>query len=421
MSKTFMTFSLGCKVNSYENSAISAQLVQRGYIETKENPDIVIINTCSVTATADQKSRQHIRKFQKLYPNAMIVVMGCYAQGNKDYISKVIKPTILVGTSNRNKIVDYIEKGKKVVDVNEDFKSFNYEEFGITSFSENVRAYLKIEDGCNNFCTYCIVPYRRGRMRSRDPISVISEAQHLVKKGYNEIVISGVDIGSYGKDIGNITFSDLIEKLLDIPELRRLRISSIEASQIDEKLINLYKTRNNLAKHMHIPLQSGSFSVLKRMNRKYTPEEFLQKIKMVQDSVPGIALSTDVIVGFPGESENEFNETFSFIRECNFNMLHIFPYSMRSGTIAAKMDNQIDAKIKKERAKQLLDYSKRSWKLYCESFIGKDLEVLVEKYDVTSKCNIGHTSNYIEVAIPSLEGKVGEFITTKINKTSIIS
>ena len=422
----FKIFSLGCKVNSYECNAVASALKSAGYVEDNENPDVVIINTCSVTATADQKSRQHIRKFQKLWPNAIIVVMGCYAQGNAEFIDKEIQPTILIGTSNRNRIVELIEQYKKtherMVLIDKETRNFEYEELGVTSCSENIRAYLKIQDGCNNFCSYCIIPYRRGKMRSRQFDEVINEAKYLIKLGYKEIVLTGIHVGGYGKDLGNVSFSDLVDTLTSLEGLESLRISSIEESEIDEKLINLYKTRKNLAPHIHIPLQSGSTSVLKRMNRKYTADEFLNKLNSLRKSLPNVAITSDVIVGFPGETEEEFKETYDLIVKSNINMLHVFPYSVREGTVAAKMENQIAPQVKKERANVLLELSKEQWKKYCSNYIGKPIEVLIEQYDEKSGYFIGHTRNYIEVKTASLDASIGEYITiTTLQKTDIIN
>ncbi|MFA7032158.1 MAG: tRNA (N(6)-L-threonylcarbamoyladenosine(37)-C(2))-methylthiotransferase MtaB [Bacilli bacterium] len=420
----FRVFSLGCKVNNYECAALSSLMIKEGFVEdTSSTPDIIIINTCSVTATADQKSRQHIRKFMRLYPRAIIVVMGCYAQGNKVFIADEIKPTILVGTSHRNEIPSLIKQylidHQKIVKIDDDPRSFDYEEFGLTSFSENTRAYLKIEDGCNNFCTYCIIPYRRGKLRSRLPDHVIKEAQYLVTQGYQEIVLSGIHVGGYGQDLKNINFSDLVEQLLDIPHLSSLRISSIEESEIDEKLINLLRDRPNLAKHLHIPLQSGSSSVLKRMGRKYSPETFLAKIQKIKDTIPNIALSTDVIVGFPQESEEEFNETSHFIQTCGFHQLHVFPYSARGGTPAARMSGQVSPIIKSDRVNKLMNLSQKLWEEYTSRFVNQKVTVLVEKY--TQGLNIGHTSNYIEIGVPSNEGMVGKQIEVILKKDMIIT
>lgn len=421
---TFKVFSLGCKVNSYECAALSSQLIREGYKEAgKETPDVFIINTCSVTSTADQKSRQHIRKFIKAYPNSIVVVMGCYAQGNAKFIAQEIQPSILVGTSHRKDIPELIKKyqetKEQIVLVDENPRKYTYEDLGVTSFCENTRAYLKIQDGCDNFCTYCIIPYRRGKMRSREESSVIEEAKYLVNQGYQEIVLSGIHVGGYGQDLENTSFSKLVTELLEIPNLYSLRISSIEESEIDEQLIALLGKKDNLAKHLHIPLQSGSETVLKRMNRKYNKAEFLAKINKIKTIYPDLALTTDVIVGFPGETEEEFIETYNFIKECGFHQLHVFPFSPREGTPAAKMKDQIDPKIKSERVKKLMDLSKELWEAYVDRFIGQEVTVLVEQY--VNNANIGHTTNYIEVSIPSNEGKIGEKITVKLEKSSIIS
>ena len=417
--KSYTTISLGCKVNSYEISALTMRLQELGYVEDKNNPTVAIINTCSVTATADQKSRQHIRKLLNNYPNAIVVVMGCYSQGHHDFIKNEIKPHIITGTSNRDKLVELIENYSKQapIDITENNpRLYQYEELGITNHSENVRAYLKIEDGCDNFCSYCLIPYRRGRSRSRNHEEVIKEATSLVENGYQEIVLTGIHVGGYGKDLDNYTFSKLVKELLDIKDLYRLRISSIEESEIDNDLIELINTKDNLANHFHIPLQSGCDTVLKRMNRKYTCEQFLNKLKLIKEACPNVALTTDVIVGFPGETDEEFEQTYKFIQECGFNMLHVFPFSSREGTIASRMPNQIDPRIKKERTLRLIELSNRLWDEYTNKFVGKEVEVLIEQYDEKNHLNIGHTSNYLEVKIPDLENKVGKIIKTEYKR-----
>ena len=419
--KTFSVLNIGCKVNAYELSAISSLLIKQGFKEDDSNPDVVIINTCSVTATADQKSRQHIRKMQKLYPNAVIAVMGCYAQGNHKFVEEEIKPTILLGTSHRRDVVDLINKalkdGGNYKVIEENTRGFEYEELGITSYTDNVRAFLKIQDGCNNFCTYCIVPYRRGKMRSRQKENVINEAKYLVEQGYQEIVLSGIHVGGYGQDLKDCSFSDLVEELSNIPNLKSLRISSIEESEIDDKLISLIKTKDNLAKHLHIPLQSGSTRVLKMMNRKYTRDQFINRIKQIKEQVPNVMISGDAIVGFPQESEEDFMDTYNLCKEC-FDMLHVFPYSQRPGTVAARMEGQISPEVKKDRSRRLLALGEELYATYANKFVGQEVTVLIEKYDEKQQAYIGHTSNYLEVKIP-LESKVGEYKTIKLQKDMI--
>ena len=361
---------------------------------------------------------------QKLFPNAVIAVMGCYSQGNYEFIKDEIKPTILLGTSHRKDVVNLIEKALKEKEtyclIDENTRNFEYEELGITSYSENVRAFLKIQDGCNNFCTYCIVPYRRGKMRSRGKENVLKEAEYLVKQGYQEIVLSGIHVGGYGQDLKDCSFSSLVEELTNIRGLKSLRISSIEESEIDDKLIELIKDKDNLAKHLHIPLQAGSNHVLKMMNRKYTREQFVEKIKRIKTAMPDVMISGDVIVGFPQESEEDFLDTYKLCEEC-FDMLHVFPYSMRPGTAAARMDGQISPNVKKQRSKVLLELSDKLYIKFANKFIGQDVTVLVEKYDEEKGINIGHTSNYLSVEIPLKESKVGQFITVKLQKDMIVS
>ena len=422
----FKVYSLGCKVNSYECSALSSLLLSKGYQEAKgDDCDIVIINTCSVTATADQKSRQHIRKMMKNYPNAICVVMGCYSQGNMEYISKEIAPQILVGTSHRNEIPELIEqylKDKKpIVRVDKNPRDFKYEELGVTSFSENVRAYLKIQDGCDNFCTYCLIPYRRGKMRSRSKENVVAEAKYLISQGYQEIVLTGIHVGGYGRDLDDTSFSDLVETLCNLEGLNSLRISSIEESEIDDHLIDLVANNKVLAKHLHIPLQSGSETVLKRMNRKYDKAAFLSKLQHIRKAYPNIALTTDVIVGFPGETEEEFKETFDFIKECDFNMLHVFPFSAREGTAAYAMKNQVDPQVKKERARILIGLSNQLWDKYVDQFVDKEVEVLIEENLTQENASLGHTTNYINVKIANNMYKPGQKVVIKLQKSMIIS
>ena len=409
----FYIFSLGCKVNSYESAAISSKLIEEGFVYDETNPDVIIINTCSVTHVADQKSRQHIRKFKKKNPNALIAVMGCYAQANKETILETCDVDILIGTSKRNEIVSMIKevlnKKEQIVAINDKPREFEYEELGVTAYSENIRAYLKIQDGCDNFCTYCIIPYRRGKSRSRDFATIIEEANALVNKGYKEIVLTGVHIGKYGQDNGS-SFSSLVEELCKIENLYRLRISSIEESEIDDKLIQLIATNKKIAHHLHIPLQSGSDNVLKRMGRRYNREQFLSKINKIKQFLPGICLTTDLIVGFPGESEEDFLDSLSFLKEVGFVQVHTFPYSPRSGTPAASYKEQINPQIKHQREVKVLAYSLSAFEEYSESYNGKEVEVIIEKYDENKKAYYGHSSNYLDVYLKDDNLKVGDIV-----------
>ena len=412
---TFYTYTLGCKVNSYESSAVTSKLMKDGFIYTKDNPDVIIINTCSVTHVADQKSRQHIRKFKKLYPRSIIVVMGCYAQGNAEYIQNECGADIVIGTFHRSEIVnlikEYLKEKKPLLNVDKDTRHYRYEELGVASYSENIRAYLKIQDGCDNFCSYCIVPYRRGKARSRDFNVVLKEANELVKKRYKEIVLTGIDVGMYGKDIGT-SFSSLVEELVKIPDLFRLRISSIEASQIDDKFIDLVAHNPKVAKHLHIPLQSGSDPILKRMCRKYTCEEFYNKLTKVKSMLPRVCFTTDLIVGFPGETEEDFLNSYNFIKKVGFNQIHVFPYSIREGTAAALFKDQIDPRIKNSRVEKVLKLSDELWEAYKKENNEEEVEVIIEKYDKKEKAYMGHSSNYLLIQIKNENLHVGSIIKT---------
>ena len=412
---TFYTYTLGCKVNSYESSAVTSKLMKDGFIYTKDNPDVIIINTCSVTHVADQKSRQHIRKFKKLYPRSIIVVMGCYAQGNAEYIQNECGADIVIGTFHRSEIVnlikEYLKEKKPLLNVDKDTRHYRYEELGVASYSENIRAYLKIQDGCDNFCSYCIVPYRRGKARSRDFNVVLKEANELIKKGYKEIVLTGIDVGMYGKDIGT-SFSSLVEELVKIPDLFRLRISSIEASQIDDKFIDLVAHNPKVAKHLHIPLQSGSDPILKRMCRKYTCEEFYNKLTKVKSMLPRVCFTTDLIVGFPGETEEDFLNSYNFIKKVGFNQIHVFPYSIREGTAAALFKDQIDPRIKNSRVEKVLKLSDELWEAYKKENNEEEVEVIIEKYDKKEKAYMGHSSNYLLIQIKNENLHVGSIIKT---------
>lgn len=415
---SFFIYSLGCKVNAYECSAIKSQLLKAGYFLNFDDPEIIIINTCSVTSTADQKSRQHIRSFKNNHPESIIVVMGCYAQKAHKFVFDELNADIVVGNSNKNKICDLIQTFKKEhkrLDLTqEDTSKFNYEEICQTAYSENVRAYLKIQDGCDNFCSYCIIPYLRGRVRSRPFSQILKEADEIVRQGFKEIVLTGIHVGGYGKDLKQYSFYDVVDALTNIDGLKRLTISSIEASEIDDRLINLYKTKDNLAHHIHIPLQSGSETILKLMNRHYDKNNFFEKITKLKKECPDIAITTDVIVGFPGETDELFNETYEFIKQVGFAQLHVFPYSSREGTKASKMGGHVLPEIKKQRAKKLRDLSKELYDNFLKKNKGRTLDVLIESYDDDKKMIKGHTSNYINLTLPGSKDMINTIIKVKI-------
>lgn len=421
----FYLFALGCKVNSYENDLLREALLKRGDIEAKapENCDLIVINTCSVTSTADQKSRQHIRKFRRLSPNAILVVMGCYSQKNYEE-AKTIGADIVLGTSHRKEIPDLIERFKKekqpiiVVDVNN--RHEKYEEYGSFALPNNTRAYLKIQDGCNYFCSYCLIPFVRGNSRSREKEDVLREAKLLVEKGYKEIVITGIEIGFYGLDLGdgNYRLGNLLYDILsDNPNLYRLRVSSLNPSEIDDSFLKVISDFPAFASHLHLSLQSGSSSVLSRMKRPYNAEEYYKKLEEIRKIRPDIAITTDVISGFPNESNEEFQESLEFVKKCKLAEIHCFPYSPRKGTYAYTLKD-LPADIKKERNAAFIETSKELREEYRKLFYGKEIEVLMEDYDAKTKTCYGHTSNFLLVKIPSdtdLHDKIVKVIYSKEN------
>lgn len=397
----YKVVTLGCKVNTYESEALKTLFDKKGYTNDEENPDVVVINTCSVTSTSDQKCRQKIRSLIKTHPNAVMVVMGCYAQVGFKVISEIPGVNIIVGTNNRHLIPELVDKylfdHKQINIVEEAKRDFKYESLSVTSYYENTRAFLKIQDGCDNFCSYCIIPYARGKMRSRNKNEVLKEVSQLLDNGFKEIVLTGIHTAGYGKEFPDYKFHDLVRDILQDKRLKRLRISSIEESEITPELIDLFKEYDALARHLHIPLQSGSDSVLKRMNRKYDATSFWYKIAGIKASVPDIAITTDIIVGFPGETEEEFEETMKLSEQCGFAKIHVFPYSPREGTPAAKMKNQVPPDIKKGRVKRLISLSNKLENAYQKKFEGKTLSVIFEEYDSTLDMYKGHSSNYLLV------------------------
>lgn len=427
--KTFHFITLGCKVNSYESEAMGQILSKHGYENSSslKNNDLVIINTCSVTQTGAAKSRKMIRRAIKNNPNAICIVVGCYSQLESDAVKDIEGVNIILGTRNREKIYDYILEFKQnceqIIDVSPTRINDKFDYLSVTSYSENTRAYLKIQDGCNNFCTYCIIPYTRGEMRSRNKDDVINEAKALVENGFKELVLTGIHTAGYGVDLNNYSFSDLVEDLSKVEGLKRLRISSIEASQIDDKLIRLIKESGVVVNHLHIPLQSGCDSTLNRMNRKYNTAYYFNEISKLKEAIMDIAITTDVIVGFPGETEEEFQQTYEFIKKVGFSSLHVFPYSRRNGTVAARMPNQVEDITKTNRVNELINLSNELHKEYASKFINQTLGVLIERFDESKQLYYGHTTNYLKVGIKSeinLHNQIVDVKLTKVNEDGTI-
>ena len=417
--KTVAFHTLGCKVNTYESNAMLKIFNEAGYqeVDFKQVADVYVINTCTVTNTGDSKSRQMIRKAIRKNPKATICVVGCYSQTAPEEIEKIEGVGVVLGTQYRSDIVKYVdehlETGEMVIKVDNVMNLRKFEDLNIDRF-KNTRAFLKIQDGCNNFCTYCIIPYARGRVRSRQKESVLNQAQRLVDNGYVEIVLTGIHTAGYGEDLDDYSFYELLVDLVKIKGLKRLRISSIETSQISDEIIDLIGSNEIIVDHLHVPLQAGSDATLKRMNRKYTTAEYLEKINKIRSYLPNIAFTTDVIVGFPGETDEEFEETYNFIKQVNYSELHVFPYSPRKNTPAAKMKDQVNDQIKHERANRLLQLSKELNHEFALKLIGKTLKVLFEKRD--GEYLIGHAGDYLKVKVKTADNLIGEIVTIKIDK-----
>lgn len=414
---------LGCKVNHYETEAIWQLFKKEGYekVEFEHTADVYVINTCTVTNTGDKKSRQIIRRAIRKNPDAVVCVTGCYAQTSPADVLAIPGVDIVIGTQDRQKLLSYIKQYQNerepINGVSNIMKARVYEELDVPEFTDRTRASLKIQEGCNNFCTFCIIPWARGLMRSRKPEDVLKQARQLVQAGYKEIVLTGIHTGGYGEDMKDYTFANLLEELEGVEGLKRIRISSIEASQITDEIIEVIDRSEKIVRHLHIPLQSGSNSVLKRMRRKYSTEFYLERVNKLRQALPGLAVTSDVIVGFPGETEEEFQETFDFIKKVGYAELHVFPYSKRTGTPAARMENQVPDEVKNERVHKLIALSEQLAKEYASNYEGQVLEVIPEEKDKDNEdLLVGYSDNYLRVKFPGDESLIGEIIRVKIEK-----
>jgi len=411
---------LGCKVNHYETEAIWQLFKENDYerVDFETNADVFIINTCTVTNTGDKKSRQVIRRAIRKNPDAVVCVTGCYAQTSPAEIMAIPGVDIVVGTQDRHKLISYIEDYKQsrqpINGVGNIMKNRKYEELEVPYFTDRTRASLKIQEGCNNFCTFCIIPWARGLMRSRDPEQVVSQATTLVNSGYKEIVLTGIHTGGYGEDLKDYNLAQLLRDLEQVENLERIRISSIEASQLTDEVIDVIDKSTKVVRHLHIPLQSGSDTVLKRMRRKYTMAHFSERLQKLHKALPGLAVTSDVIVGFPGETEEEFQETYDFIVKHQFSELHVFPYSMRTGTPAARMTDQIDEEVKNERVHRLIELSNQLAKDYASKFDQTVLEVIPEEKGSADGKLVGYADNYMKIEFEGDESLIGELVKVKV-------
>ncbi|PYZ98694.1 tRNA (N(6)-L-threonylcarbamoyladenosine(37)-C(2))-methylthiotransferase MtaB [Alteribacter lacisalsi] len=413
---------LGCKVNHYETEAIWQLFKKAGYEKTEfdQTSDVYVINTCTVTNTGDKKSRQVIRRAIRKNPDAVICVTGCYAQTSPAEIMAIPGVDIVVGTQDRHKMIPYIEQFREerepINGVGNIMKTRVYEELDVPAFTDRTRASLKIQEGCNNFCTFCIIPWARGLLRSRKPEDVLVQARQLVDAGYKEIVLTGIHTGGYGEDMKDYSLADLLLELEKVEGLKRIRISSIEASQITDRVIEVIDQSEKIVRHLHVPLQSGSDTVLKRMRRKYTNEFFAERVGRLHKALPGLAVTTDVIVGFPGETDEEFQETYDFIRDLQFSELHVFPYSKRTGTPAARMEDQVDDQVKNDRVHRLIELSNQLAKQYASRFEEEVLEVIPEEKGSDGNLLVGYSDNYMKVNFEGDESLIGEIVKVKITK-----
>lgn len=393
---------LGCKVNQYETNAMEEEFIEAGYevVSFEETADIYVINTCTVTNMSDKKSRQMIRKAKQLNLNAIVVAVGCYAQVSKEKLEEIEELDLILGNNEKKEIVEYVEKYKndKLIHLEDVMHQKEFVDFGTTVHMEKTRAVVKVQDGCDRFCSYCIIPYARGRVRSRKLESVIGEIEDLASTGVKEVVITGIHVASYGKDLKeDITLIDLLEKINLIEGIERIRLGSLEPMIINETFLERLSKLKKICHHFHLSLQSGCDETLKRMNRKYSIEEFEQVVYLLRKTYRDVILTTDIIVGFPGETEEEFNRTYKFLREICFYKMHIFKYSRRKGTKADQMPNQVPPQVQEERSKKLLRLSDENQKKYNREYIGQTVEVLFEE----KQCEYikGHTGNYLLVNV----------------------
>lgn len=410
---------LGCKVNQYETEAMEKMFEDKGYEIVGEDDlaHIYVINTCTVTNLSASKSRQFIRKVKKINKDSIVAVVGCYSQVSPDEVESIEGVDVIIGTSDRKRIVELCEKAKKdrqQINIVRNIASLNeFEEVDVDDIRSMTRAYIKIQDGCNQYCSYCIIPYARGPVRSRKIQDIIEESKKLASSGFKEIILTGIHVASYGKDLGEIGLIDVIKKISEVDGIERIRLSSIEPNLITKDFMEALLTSKKVCHHFHLSLQSGSNSVLKRMNRKYSKEEYREKVDLIRSYMPDAGITTDIIVGFPGESDEEFIETLEFVKNIRFSRIHVFKYSPRKGTPAAKYKDQVHGTIKSQRSESLIKLAEQMMSEFNYRFLGKKMEVLFEKID--GDYYEGYTSNYIRVKVDSDKDLVGQVVKVDIH------
>lgn len=414
-------YTLGCKVNQYETESIKNQLIQKGYKETsfEEEADIYIVNSCTVTSVADRKTRNMLRRAKKLNPNSKVIVTGCYAQTNSKDLLELEEIDYVVGNRYKKGIVNFVDdiENKYMDRLKNDniFDEHEYTEYEFATLREMSRAYVKIQDGCNNFCSYCKIPFARGRSRSRKRENIIKEIKKLVEEGFKEIILIGINLGAYGEDLPeNIDFEDLLEEILNVQGVERVRIGSVYPDKISDRFINLFKKYKNLMPHLHISLQSCDDTVLKAMKRHYGSELIKERLLKLKDSVEKMEYTADIIVGFPGETEQMFENSYNLIEKIGFSGLHIFQYSDRENTVASRLENKIDAKVKKERADKLEELKQKMAFKEREKYVDKELKVLVE--EEIEGYLFGYTENYLRVKFKGDISLLNQIKRVKIHK-----
>ena len=426
MKKTVSFYTLGCKVNQYETNAMGQQFIKNNYeiVENTQKADIYIINTCTVTNMAERKSRQMLRRVKEINPSAVLVVCGCYAQVAKNELEQIPEIDIILGINEKNEIVQIVEnymekmaeqnKKSQEAEIDDVSKQKEFLDFGDVTYTEKNRAVVKVQDGCNMFCSYCIIPYARGRIRSRKIESVVSEIKKIAKEEIKEVVITGIHVASYGKDFDNentskkIRLIDLLEAINKIDGIDRIRLSSLEPTIVDEEFATRLSKLDKICDHFHLSLQSGCDETLKRMNRKYTTQIYRDAVATLRKYYPEASFTTDVIVGFPGETDEEFAKTYEFLKEIDFYRLHVFKYSPRRGTVAEKMPNQIDGNKKEERSNKLIELSNNTENKHNKNYIDKTVKVLFEEFE--DGFFKGHTTNYMMVKVAGSEEQLGKFV-----------
>lgn len=420
--KTVAFYTLGCKVNQYETNAMKQKFIEKDYeiVDFEEVADIYVVNTCTVTNMSDRKSRQIIRRAKETNKNSILVVTGCYAQVAKDELEKIEDIDIVIGNQEKKDIVTFVEEKQKekIEEVSDILYEKEFAEFGASTYTDKTRAVIKVQDGCDRFCSYCIIPYARGRIRSRKPEEVIAEIQKLAKNGIKEVVITGIHLASYGREYKpHISLLELLKEINKIDGIERIRLGSLEPTLMTKEFIEGLVKLEKICDHFHLSLQSGCGETLKRMNRRYTAEEFEEGINIIRENFPSVSLTTDVIVGFPGETEEEFSKTYEFLERIKFYKMHVFKYSQRKGTKAAVMPNQITGEIKEKRSNKLIELSNKNQKEQNQKYIGKEIDVLFEEQD--GEYIKGHTTNYIMVYVKS-DDKTLEDTIRKVKITNAL-